>query len=139
MVQKKPQFWNFWGPFFRKNIISRGKNSWKTRFWRQKNFLTHKSPLKWQKTGFLTPICFRKRWPSKVSKFRFFCTTLYILPYICKFFHIFSYSLFKIKLFRNTKKLNFFLQNRIFPPSVNPPPFNSDEIFYFEVDSQKMR
>ena len=23
---------------------------------------------------------------------------------------------------RNTKKLNFFLQNRIFPPSVNPPP-----------------
>jgi hypothetical protein len=24
---------------------------------------------------------------------------------------------------RNTKKLNFFLQNRIFPPSMSPPPF----------------
>ena len=99
---KKPQFWNFWGPFFRKNIISRGKNSWKTRFRRQKNFLTHKSPLKWQKTGFLTPICFRKRWPSKVSKFRFFCTTLYILPYICKFFHIFSYFCNICLLFENS-------------------------------------
>src|SRR3954452_12505596 len=79
------------------------------------------------KKGFLTPICFRKRWPSKVSKFQFFCTTLYILPYICKFFHIFSYSLFKNKLFRNTKKLKFFLQNRIFPPSVNPPPPLKDQ------------
>ena len=130
MVQKKPQFWNFWGPFFRKNIISRGKNSWKTRFWRQKNFLTHKSPLKWQTTGFLTPICFRKRWPSKVSKFRFFCTTLYILPSYASFFTFFHILYSKSNCLEIQKNWTFFSKIGFFPHRWTPPLRFSDFEFY---------
>jgi hypothetical protein len=46
----------FWSQqIFLKNIIFKGKNIWKTRFCRQKIFLTPKNLLKWQKTCFLSP------------------------------------------------------------------------------------
>ena len=135
---KKWQKWSFLGAFFQKkffskNIISRGKNSWKTRIRRRKIFLTAKNLLKWQKRVFLSPEKMSPKWPF---------LPLFLHLYKIAFFSIFDPRNNFFRIFRCAQSISriklplksHFLEKKIFdrdPASICTSPLNKFQFPHF--------